>query len=83
MTQRWGAGRLVARRMRVAPAASILVGVITLLTVAMAAAVPRLMERQATAELTSQLQQIGPLGRSLQGAGNFMIFDPAAINGPV
>lgn len=36
MTQRWGAGRLVARRIRVAPAASILVGVITLLTVAMA-----------------------------------------------
>lgn len=39
------------------------------------------MERQATAELTSQLQQIGPLGRSLQGAGNFVAFDPAAING--
>jgi len=69
--ERWGAGRLVARRLRVAPAASILVGVITLLAVTMAAVVPRLIERQATAELTSQLQAIGPLGRSLQGAGNF------------
>jgi len=66
--------------MLVAPSASILVGVITLLTVVMAAAVPRLIERQATAELTSQLQQIGPLGRSLQGAGNFTIFEPDTIN---
>lgn len=57
--------------MRVAPAASILVGIITLVTLATAAAVPRLVERQATAELTSQLQAIGPVGRSLQGAGNF------------
>ena len=80
MAARWGAGRLVSRRMRVAPAASVLVGVITLLTVVMAAAVPRLMERQATAELISQLQQIGPLGRSLQGTGNFTIYDPGAVN---
>lgn len=80
MSERWGARRLVSRRMRVAPAASILVGVITLLTVAVAAVVPRLIERQATAELTSQLQQIGPLGRSLQGAGSFTIFDPRAID---
>jgi putative ABC transport system permease protein len=71
MAQRWSAGRLVARRVRVAPAASILVGIITLLAVAMAAVAPRLIERQATAELASQLQVIGPLGRSLQGAGSF------------
>lgn len=71
MAERWGAGRLVSRRMRVAPAASILVAIITLVTLAMAAAVPRLAERQATAELSSQLQAIGPLGRSLQGTGNF------------
>jgi putative ABC transport system permease protein len=74
MAERWGAGRLVARRVRVAPAASILVGVITLLAVAVAAVAPRLIERQATAELTSQLQAIGPLGRSLQGVGNFPEF---------
>jgi putative ABC transport system permease protein len=71
MAERWSAGRLVARRVRVAPAASILVGVITLLAVTAAAVAPRLIERQATAELTSQLEVIGPLGRSLQGAGDF------------
>jgi hypothetical protein len=71
MAARWGAERLVSRRMRVAPAASILVGVITVVTLAMAAAVPRLSERQATAELASQLQAIGPVARSLEGSGNF------------
>ena len=40
MAARWGAGRLVSRRMRVAPAASVLVGVITLLTVVMAPRYP-------------------------------------------
>jgi len=51
MTGRWGAERLVWRRMLVAPSASILVGVITLLTVVLAAAVPRLIERQAGVEI--------------------------------
>jgi putative ABC transport system permease protein len=79
MAERWGAARLVSRRMRVAPAASVLVGVITLLAVAMAAVAPRLVERQATAELTAQLQAIGPLGRSLQGATTFQDDEPAEI----
>ena len=71
MAERWDARRLVSRRIRVRPAASVLVALITLLTLALAAVVPRLIERQATAELTSQLEAIGPVGRSLQAFGNF------------
>ncbi|MEO6114831.1 MAG: FtsX-like permease family protein [Pseudolysinimonas sp.] len=71
MAERWDARRLVSRRMRVRPAASILVGLITLITLVLAAVIPRLVERQATAELASQLQTIGPVGRSLQATGNF------------
>ncbi|MEP6843419.1 MAG: ABC transporter permease, partial [Pseudolysinimonas sp.] len=71
MTERWDARRLLSRRFRTRPAASVLVGVLTLLTVVLAAVVPRLVEQQATAELEYQLQSIGTVGRSLQGSGDF------------
>jgi putative ABC transport system permease protein len=71
VTERWDARRLVAKRLRVRPAASLLVGALTLLTLVLAAVVPRLVEQQSTAELSAQLQAIGPVGRSLQGAESF------------
>jgi putative ABC transport system permease protein len=67
---RWTAGRLLRRRFGTRPAASILVAVIATATVLGAAVIPRLIEQQATAELTFQLQSIGVIGRSLQGASS-------------
>lgn len=74
MTERWDARRLLTRRFRTRPAASVLVGVLTLLTVVLAAIAPRLVERQATAELGYQLQSVGVVGRSLQGSAAFPEF---------
>jgi putative ABC transport system permease protein len=69
--QDWTARRLLGRRFRTRPAASILVAVLSVITVLVSAAVPRLIEQQSTAELTYQLQSAGTVGRSLQGAANF------------
>ncbi|HEY4224544.1 MAG TPA: FtsX-like permease family protein [Pseudolysinimonas sp.] len=79
MSGRWTARRLLVRRAMTRPAASVLVAVLALLTVAVAAAVPRLVEQQSTAELAYQLKAIGPVGRSLQGSANFP--EPWSIEG--
>jgi putative ABC transport system permease protein len=67
----WTAARLLSRRFRTRPAASILVAVLALMTVMVAAAAPRLIEQQATSELAYQLTAAGTVGRSLQGVANF------------
>lgn len=71
---RWGAFRLVRRRFLTRPAASVLVASLVLVTALVAAVVPRLVEQQATAELTYQLETIGPEGRALQGSTAFPEF---------
>ena len=71
MTARWTARRLLARRFLMRPTASILVAVLAVLTVGIAAVVPRLVAQQATAELAFQLNDIGPTQRSLQGSSSF------------
>ncbi|HEY4152208.1 MAG TPA: ABC transporter permease [Pseudolysinimonas sp.] len=71
MTERWDARRLLTRRFRTRPTAAILVAALALLTVVVAAVVPRLVEQQATAELAYQLQSIGTVARSLQGSAGF------------
>jgi putative ABC transport system permease protein len=71
MSSRWTAGRLLSRRFRRRPAASVLVAVLTVLTVGVSVVVPRLVAQQATAELAFQLQTMGPAERSLQGSAAF------------
>lgn len=71
MTARWTAGRLLTRRFRMRPTASLLVALLAVLTVGVAAVVPRLVTQQATAELAFQLNDIGPAQRSLQGTAGF------------
>lgn len=56
MTARWTARRLLSRRFLMRPTASILVAVLAVLTVGVAAVVPRLVDQQATAELAFQLK---------------------------
>jgi putative ABC transport system permease protein len=73
-SQRWGAFRLVRRRVLTRPAASVLVASLVLVTALIAAVVPRLVEQQATAELAYQLAAIGPEGRALQGSAAFPEF---------
>jgi putative ABC transport system permease protein len=63
--------RLFGRRFGSNPVASILVAALVLVTAGVAAAVPRLVDRQDTAELAYQLQTIGPVGRSLNGTADF------------
>ncbi|HEY1532214.1 MAG TPA: ABC transporter permease [Galbitalea sp.] len=63
--------RLVGRRFAINPLASILVGVLVLITAFVAAAVPRLVEKQNTAELAYQLGSIGEVSRSLSGTSDF------------
>ncbi|MDQ1546855.1 MAG: putative transport system permease protein [Actinomycetota bacterium] len=65
------APQLFTRRFATNPLASVLVACLVLVTAAVAAVVPRLVERQDTAELTYQLQSIGPVARSLSGSGDF------------
>ncbi|MEP6842347.1 MAG: FtsX-like permease family protein [Pseudolysinimonas sp.] len=71
---RWGASRLVMRRLLTRPAASLLVAALVLVTALIAAVVPRLVEQQATAELAYQLAAIGPEGQTLQGSVAFPEF---------
>jgi putative ABC transport system permease protein len=71
MTARWTAGQLLSRRFRMRPVASVLVAILAVLTVGVAATVPRLVAQQATAELAFQLDALGPAQRSLQGSAGF------------
>jgi putative ABC transport system permease protein len=71
MSGSWTAGRLLSRRFRMRPTASILVAVLAVLTVGVAAVVPRLVAEQATGELAFQLEAIGSAQRSLQGTAQF------------
>ncbi|THG30987.1 ABC transporter permease [Naasia lichenicola] len=70
-TRRWTAGRLLWRRARTRPAATVLVAALVLLSLIVAAAVPRLVERQSAAELDYQLRSIGATARSLQGVTDY------------
>ena len=66
------ATRLLGRRFLTSPLSSILVAALVLVTAFVAAAAPRLVERQATAELTYQLSTIGPVARALTASGGFL-----------
>jgi putative ABC transport system permease protein len=66
------APQLLAKRFRTSPVSSILVAVLVLVTAFVAAAAPRLVERQATAELSYQLSTIGPVARAITASGGFL-----------
>jgi len=71
--RRWTAGQLLRRGARTGAASMALVGILSLLTVSVAAVVPRLVDRQTDAELGYQLAEIGPEARSLQGNATYPI----------
>ena len=64
--------RLLRRRFGAGPLSSVLVAVLVLITAFVAATIPRLVEHQNTAELSYQLESIGPVARSLSGTAQYL-----------